>query len=248
VSSGISATLVIVVAYNEEACIGTVLDEVRRFVPELDILVVNDGSVDRTVAVAREKGVRVLDIPCNLGVGGAVQAGCAYAYENGYEFAVRIDGDGQHPPREIPTLLAVMSEAKTDLVTGSRFLGQHSYTSSPLRRAGINVLCVILSAICRRRVTDPTSGFQVLNRPLLYFFSKHYPADYPEPEALALLRRQGYDFQEVAVEFRGRLAGESSISGWGTMYYIVKVLLALVVDRARPVDPRYARHNVVGKV
>lgn len=243
-----NTTLVIILAYNEEKCIGTVLDEVRQYVPSLDVLVVNDGSADRTVAVAKAKGVCVLDLPCNLGVGGAVQAGFAYAYENGYDYAVRIDGDGQHPPKEIPKLLAAMHEAKTDLVIGSRFLGHRSYTSSPIRRAGINSLCLMLSAMCRQRVTDPTSGFQVLSRPILFFFAKDYPTDYPEPEALALLRRQGYSFQEVAVEFRSRLAGESSISGWGTLYYIVKVLLALVVDRARPVDPRFARHNVIEKV
>jgi hypothetical protein len=138
----------------------------------------------------------------------------------------------------------VLHTGKVDLVIGSRFLGKRTYTSTLIRYCGISCLARFLSLICRKRITDPTSGFQVLNRLLLCFFSNSYPVDYPEPEALALMRRQGYDFLEVPVTFRERLAGRSTIRGWGTLYYVLKVFLALLVDRARPVNPRYAKSNL----
>jgi len=243
-----SNTLVMLPAYNEEASIGSLVREIRAEIPGFDILVINDGSSDQTTEVAREAGAVVLDLPCNLGVGGAVQAGFRYAYERGYAYAVRCDADGQHPPSEIPHLLDGMRQHPVDLVIGSRFLGDRSYTSSPLRHVAIVILAWLLSAICRKRVTDPTSGFQMLSRVLLRFFASSYPADYPEPEALALLRRQGYDFAEVATRFRERKTGQSSIRGWGTLYHVVKVFLALLVDRARTVDPRLSRANLLGQI
>jgi glycosyltransferase involved in cell wall biosynthesis len=241
-------TLVIVPAFNEEESIGSLLREIHQTVPELPVVVINDGSVDRTAAVARQGGAEVLDLPCNLGVGGAVQAGFCYAYENGYEYVVRCDGDGQHSPEGIATLVEAMTTNEADLIIGSRFLGESAHTGNVVRYCGINVLALMLSAICKKRVTDPTSGFQMLNRPLTYFFSRSYPVDYPEPEALALMRREGYDFMEVPAKFRQRFAGRSSIYGWGTLYYVFKVFLALVVDRARPIDNRFSRVNLEGKV
>lgn len=238
-------TVVIVPAFNEEASIGAVVDEVRRFVPGMDIVVINDGSSDRTAQVAASHGAIVLDLPCNLGVGGAIQAGFRFAFEQGYDRVVRCDGDGQHDPVGIlPLLGALEANPGIDLVIGSRFLAEESYTSTLFRHMGIRALSAMLTAICRKRVTDPTSGFQATNRALMYLFSRWYPTDYPEPEALALLRRQGYDFCEVPAVFRSRRAGQSSIRGWGTLYYVIKVFLALVVDRARPVDERYARSRV----
>lgn len=239
-----SESIIIIPAFNEEESIGPLLAEIYRYVPGLDVVVVNDGSADRTADVADEHGARVLDLPCNLGVGGAVQAGFRYAYENGYKYAVRCDGDGQHPPQEIPRLLKAIVENKVDLVIGSRFLSERSYTSTFFRQCGICCLAATLSLTCRKRVTDPTSGFQALNRALLYFFSNTYPIDYPEPEALALMRRQGYDFMEIPVRFRERQSGRTTIRGWGTLYYVVKVFLALLVDRARPVDTQYAKSRL----
>lgn len=242
------STVVIVPAFDEEDSLGALLEELAQEVPELDVVVVSDGSGDGTVRVADKHGATVLDLPCNLGVGGAVQAGFRYAFDKDYRFAVRCDGDGQHPPAEIPKLLAAMREHDVDLVIGSRFLGDRTYTSTWVRYCGITGLAWFLSLICRKRVTDPTSGFQIVNRLLMYFFSRSYPSDYPEPEALALMRRQGYDFVEVPVNFRERIAGSSTIRGWGTLYYVIKVFLALLVDRARPIDPRYDRASLVGKV
>jgi len=238
-------TIIAVPAFNEEDSIGRLLREIHACELGYDVVVISDGSLDRTALLARENGAHVLDLPCNLGVGGAMQAAFRYAFEEGYDYLVRIDADGQHPPTEIRHLVQAFQENHDiDMVIGSRFLGHKSYTSTFLRNCGISGLAAALSMTCRKRVTDPTSGFQMLNRKLLFFFSRFYPMDYPEPEALALMRRQGYDFMEVAVTFRDRSAGQSTIRGWGTLYYVVKVFLALLVDRARPVDLHFSRSRV----
>jgi len=235
---------VIIPAYNEEGAIVGLLDEVKRHVPDLDVIVVNDGSTDSTSPLARKRKVTVLDLPCNLGVGGAVQAGFRYAYDLGYQYVVRIDGDGQHPPAEIPKLIAAMAAGDADLVIGSRFAGKRSYVSTHLRFLGIKMLALFLSRICRSRITDPTSGFWLVNRKLLYYFAHDYPTEYPEPEAIALLRRYGFSFKEEPVDFRPRISGRSSIGAWGTVYYMMKVGLALLVDRIRPIDPRFRRDSL----
>lgn len=240
-------TLVIIPAYNEQAALPELIAEVRAAVPGTDILIINDCSTDRTAQVARALGVLVLDLPCNIGVGGAVQSGFRYAFTHGYDYIIRCDGDGQHPPSEIPKLVAAMAAGDVDLVIASRFLedDEDCYKSTTFRYAGIRGLALLLSLICRARVTDPTSGFQMMNRPLISYFSRSYPLDYPEPESLALLRRQGYRFREVAARFRPRTTGVSSIKSSGAFYYMLKVGLALAVDRARTVNTRYARHNII---
>jgi len=235
---------VIIPAYNEEAAISSLMDELNEHVPFLDVVVISDGSVDNTAALARMKGAIVLDLPCNLGVGGAVQVGLKYAYEKEYQFVVRIDGDGQHPPSEIPKLIYAINKRGADLIIGSRFIGERSYASTPLRWVGIKLLAIFLSIICRSRVTDPASGFWIMNRKLMYYFAHDYPTEYPEPEAIALLRRYGYNFREEPIIFRPRTTGRSSIQIWGTFYYAVKVGLALLVDRIRPIDPRFEKVNV----
>ena len=173
--------LVLIPAYNEEAALPALVDEVRAAVPNVDIVVINDCSLDHTANVARKLGVYVLDLPCNLGVGGAVQAGFRYAFDRGYQYVIRCDGDGQHPPSEIPKLIAAMKSGDADLVVGSRFLedDKDSYKSTTLRSAGIHGLSFLLTLICRARVTDPTSGFQMINRPLLAYFAHFYALDYP---------------------------------------------------------------------
>ncbi len=236
-------TVLIIPAYNEEAALGPLLDEVKAAVPDLDVVVINDGSTDSTSDVARSKGAVILNLPCNLGVGGAVQAGFQYAYAHGYDYAIRIDGDGQHPPSEIPKLVEAMKNDPADLVLGSRFGANNQCISTTWRYVGIKCLALFLSIICRTRVTDPTSGFWMLNRDLLRYFSHSYPVDYPEPEAIALLHRQGYSYCEVPVSFRPRMAGRSSIRAWSTVYYALKVGLALFVDRIRPIDLRFAKQH-----
>jgi len=233
--------LVVVPAYNEEAALGPLIGEIQAALPDVPLLVVSDGSKDDTAAVARAHGVLVLDLPHNLGVGGAVQAGFQFAVRNGFHYVLRMDGDGQHPPSEAMKLLQCLSDTGADLVIGSRFGATKECISTRFRYLGIRSLALFLSLICRAKVSDPTSGFWLVGQPLLDYFSCYYPADYPEPEALALLRRHGYVFVETPVRFRERQAGVSSIQFADTLYYVVKVGLALVVDRVRAVNPRFAK-------
>jgi glycosyltransferase involved in cell wall biosynthesis len=207
-------------------------------------VVINDASTDETASIARQHGATVLDLSVNLGVAGAMQAGFRWAFLRGYSYAIRCDGDGQHPASGIWVLAAHMESSGADLVVGSRALSDHPYAQTFTRRLGTGYLSLFLSCICHHPVTDPTSGFQMVNRLLMYYFAHDYPEDYPEPEALALLRRQGYRFSEVGVSFRDRVAGTSTLHGARSLYFALKVTLALVVDRARSVNLRYARSNL----
>ncbi len=231
---------IIIPAYNEAASLPPLLAEVAAAEPEAFVVVVSDGSTDNTAHVARKTGAAVLDLPCNLGVGGAVQAGLRFAWSLGFSQVVRIDGDGQHPPTGIARLRQAAAETGADLVVGSRFLGESEYGSTAARRLGILGLSAMLSLICRARITDPTSGMWLLQGPLLRYFAHEFPAEYPEPEALALLRRQGYRFVETPVAFRARQHGESTIGRWGALYFALKVGLALVMDRVRPINRHFA--------
>jgi glycosyltransferase involved in cell wall biosynthesis len=239
-----SRDAIIIPAYNEEKSIGCLIDELREYVPHIDVILINDGSVDETANIGRNKNVIVLNLPCNLGVGGAVQVGLKYTLEKGYRFVIRIDGDGQHPPSEIPKLIKAMRKGDTDLIIGSRFSGGGSYVNTPIRSIGIKLLALFLSVICRHRISDPTSGFWIINRPLLNYLAHNYPSDYPEPEAIALLTRHGYSYREEPVVFRRRTGGVSSIQKLGTIYYVLKVGLALVVDRIKPVNKRFEKKHL----
>ncbi len=237
-------TIFLIPVYNEEANIAPLLAELRSLFPSAPVCFINDCSSDGTASVLRDSGCRYLNLPCNLGVGGGMQAGFRYAFDQGYDFAIRIDGDGQHPPAECRKLIERMAAGDVDMVVGSRFLGERAYTSTLFRQAGIRGLAAMLSAACRQRITDPTSGFQMVNRAVMYYFAHQYPVDYPEPESLALLSRQGYRYCEAAVQFRARERGTSSIRKWNTLYYMFKVSVALFVDRCRAVDPRFDRQNI----
>lgn len=234
--------LIIIPCFNEALSAPALVAELRDVDLGLDFILINDGSSDHTVEVAKNLGVSIIDLPCNLGVGHAVQVGFQYAVNHGYDFLVRIDGDGQHPPLEIQKMIAAALDPGVDLVVGSRFgSAEQELISTRLRYAGIQVLAGFLSCICRSRITDPTSGFWLVKRNLFQYFAREFPTDYPEPEGLAILRRQGYTFAEVQVRFRTRQAGVSSIKSWGTIYYALKVGLALVVDRVRPVNRLFAK-------
>jgi glycosyltransferase involved in cell wall biosynthesis len=237
--------LIIIPCFNEALSAPALVKELQDADLGLDFILINDGSSDHTVAVAKNLGVPIIDLPCNLGVGHAVQAGFQYAVNHGYDFLVRIDGDGQHPPLEILKMIETAKDPKVDLVVGSRFgAADQELISTRLRYAGIQVLAGFLSYICRSRITDPTSGFWLVKRNLFEYFAREFPTDYPEPEGLAILRRQGYTFAETPVRFRTRQAGVSSIKSWGTIYYALKVGLALVVDRVRPVNRLFAKGEV----
>jgi len=223
-------TLVIVPAYNEEESLPGVIRDLREHIRSADILVVNDGSKDATARIAQEAGVAVLNLPFNLGIGGAMQAGFLYAEHECYDVAVQFDGDGQHLATEIDKLLRHVREGNADLVIGSRFLDQGKYNTSVYRKSGIWIFSTILSRILGIRVTDSTSGFRAANRRVIEFFSRTYPDDYPEVEALVLLHKAKLRIVEVAVNMRERTGGTSSITPLRSVYYMVKVLLAIFID------------------
>jgi glycosyltransferase involved in cell wall biosynthesis len=231
--------LAIVPAYNEAEAIATTVAAIRRHAPDFDVVVVDDGSSDATSERAREAGAVVLRMPFNLGIGGAVQSGYIYALEHGYDVAVQVDGDGQHDPRHIHDLLSRMkADPQLNMVTGSRFLapGNEGYRSSGPRRIGIRMFSGVVSAITGQRVTDPTSGFRMTNRQGIELFARDYPHDYPEVEAIVLMHFHNLRSCEIPVVMRPRLTGESAISSTQSVYYMVKVLLAVVIGlfRRRP--------------
>lgn len=233
--------LLLLPAYNEALNIPGVIRECQAVFPDATLLVVDDGSRDETAAAARAAGAMVLDLPCNLGVGPAVQAGLQWALEHGYDCVVRLDADGQHDPADIPALLKCQRETGADFVTGSRFLPGATFSgSSRFRRFGNRCLAQLLSLICNTRITDPTSGLWCVRGRLLSYFAAAYPSEYPEPEAIALLRRQGYTLAECPVHVRPRAFGVSSIRPLAVPYFALRVGLTLIADRMRPVDPRHA--------
>jgi glycosyltransferase involved in cell wall biosynthesis len=225
--------IAVVPAYNEERSVGAVIDEIRAFDGEMEIVVIDDGSHDRTAAVAAARGAHVLRLPFNLGIGGAVQTGFRYAFENDFELVVRLDGDGQHDPSEAGALAEPVLAGEADLAVGSRFASAGGYQSSRSRRMGIRILAWTVSALVGERVTDPTSGFQVVNRRGIALFAADYPHDYPEVEATVLVARHKLRRVEVPVSMRERAAGRSSIGAVHSVYYMVKVLLALFVGMFR---------------
>ena len=235
---GSGKTLVIIPAFNEERSIGGVIDDVRQHLPEADVVVVDDGSGDATAEIARGKKVIVLPLSFNLGIGAAMQTGYQYAKANGYDVAVQFDGDGQHRGDQLSVLLQPLLEGKADLSVGSRFLQKGAYDAELPRLVGIKMLCRIISSLIGRKVTDPTSGFRAANRRVIEFYSDWYPDDYPEPEALVLLHKAGFGIAEVPVLMEKRLVGTSSITVVRAFYYMVKVVLAIMVDMIKKVPGR----------
>ena len=229
-----NSRLAIVPAYNEEHAIARVVENLHRHVPDFDVLVVDDGSVDKTAVCAEAAGARVLIHPINLGIGGAVQSGYQFALAGGYEMAVQVDGDGQHPPEELLKLAARLeSEPKVDMVTGSRFLGEGDYKQTFARKLGILMFAFVLSVITRQKITDPTSGFRLANRRAIELFAHDYPHDYPEVEAILMMHRHELKTAEVPVRMDLREGGESSITPLHSGYYMLKVFLAVFVGLFR---------------
>ena len=234
-------TLVILPAWNEAGNLPPLLDELRRRYPQYDVLVVNDGSSDRTSQVAQAWGVQVVELPYNLGIGGAEQTGFMYAERYGYDIAVRLDADGQHPPEEVEALMRALLDSRADVIIGSRFLEVKGFRSSWLRRIGIRWLALLGTMLTRQRITDSTSGFRAYRRGAFEFLARFNPQDYPEPEGVVLLARNGFYIKEVPIMMRERWVGQSSIRGIRTAYYMVKVTLALLIAALRePVRQRLA--------
>jgi glycosyltransferase involved in cell wall biosynthesis len=220
----------IIPAYNEADCIQRVIEDLHDRAPWTDVLVVNDGSRDATGARAREAGARVIDLPVNLGIGGAVQTGYRYAREEGYDVAFQFDGDGQHRASRLADLVGPLLAGEADLVIGSRFLAPRGMTPRGMRWVGIQILSVMISLFIRRKVSDPTSGFRAAGRRAIQLFAAEYPQDYPEPESLVLLHKQGLRVCEVPTTMRRRREGTSSIRPLHGFHYMSKVLLAVVMD------------------
>jgi hypothetical protein len=228
--------IAVVPARNEEKSVAGVVEQIRAFDPDMEVVVVDDGSADRTAAVATAAGARVVRLPFNLGIGGAVQTGFRFALENGFDLAVRLDGDGQHDPRELPALLEPLLADEADIVVGSRFAGEGEYRPPFARRLGIRLFAGVVSRVVGQRVTDTTSGFQALNRRAIALFAADYPHDYPEVEATVMVFKHRLRLKEVPVAMRERQAGDSSITPLRSAYYMLKVSLALFVGLFR----RYA--------
>jgi glycosyltransferase involved in cell wall biosynthesis len=232
-SNAFSSVLLIIPAFNEEGAIGRVVREVRELHPGLDVLVIDDHSNDGTIGAARAAGARVLALPCHLGLGGCVQAGYKLAFELGYENVIRIDGDGQHDPRDIPRLLEALRTSGVEMAIGVRSKNDGGHRASLIRAIGIRFFKLLLRPILGRPVTDPTSGFVAVNRRALEVFSRSFPLEYPEIEALVVLQRRAFRFEEVPCRMRSRMAGRSTITPLKSVYFVVHVLLGVFVNILR---------------
>jgi glycosyltransferase involved in cell wall biosynthesis len=232
-----SRKLAIVPAYNEEQSVRGVIGCIRREAPDFDVVVVDDGSTDRTRERAEEAGATVIQHAFNLGIGGAVQSGFQYAMRGGYDVACQVDGDGQHDPAYLPRLYEVLrADAGVDMVCGTRFREGPGYRVPLRRRIGVWIFSVLLSAIVRQKVTDPTSGFRMTNRRGIELFARDYPHDYPEVEAILMTHAHRLRLIEVPVRMNARDSGRSSIGHGDSVYYMARVLLAVLVGlfRSRP--------------
>ena len=224
--------LIIIPAYNEEESLLDVVNGLKTLdIPDtkIDYMIINDGSTDNTRNLCIENNLNFIDLPCNLGIGGAVQTGYKYAYYNDYDIAIQFDGDNQHDASYIPNLVEELNKGN-DLVFGSRFIKDVStFKSSFLRRLGINILSFIIKVCTGFKVYDVTSGFRAVNRSLIEYFARKYPSDYPEPDTLVQVLKMGYKVKEIPVKMRERKKGKSSINGLKSVYFMIKVTLAIII-------------------
>lgn len=224
-------TLVIIPAFNEQENIEKVVKNLSEKCPKCDYLIVNDCSTDNTAEICKNNKFNYIDLCCNLGIGGGVQSGYIYAYRNGYDCAIQIDGDGQHDPAYISKITEPIEKGEADVVIGSRFIEKEGFQSSGMRRFGIKFLSALIRFVCGARVKDVTSGFRAVNRKFIEFFSKEYADDYPEPEAIVATKLRGARILEVPVIMNEREGGVSSISPFKSVYYMIKVSLAILLYR-----------------
>lgn len=221
--------LVVIPAYNEAGNIDKTVADIVNNAPGFDYIIINDCSKDDTLEIIRNAHYNYLNLPVNLGIGGAVQAGYRYAYFHGYDTAVQFDGDGQHDAAYLNMMAEKLSETGSDMIIGSRFIDKEGFQSSALRRVGIRYFTGLIKLITGKKITDPTSGMRMVNRKLLKEFTDSYPKDYPEPESVVTILRRGYKVNEVPVKMRERNEGKSSISMKNSVYYMIKVSVAIVI-------------------
>lgn len=224
-------TLIIIPAFNEEENIEKVVENIIVNFPQYDYVVINDGSTDKTEEICRKKNYALLNLPINLGIGGAVQAGYRYAKKNDYDIAIQIDGDGQHDIFFAQNMVQLIENDEVDIVIGSRFLEKKGFQSSGTRRIGIRILSNLIKLCTGVRVNDVTSGFRAVNRKFIQIYSNDYSNDYPEPEAIVSAVMYGGRIKEIPVVMNERQGGESSIKFWNSIYYMIKVTLAILIRR-----------------
>lgn len=225
--------LIIIPAFNEEANIEKTVTSIQKDAKDFDYVVINDCSTDRTRQICEEKGYNVVNLPINLGIGGAVQTGYKYAYANGYDVAVQVDGDGQHDPEFLNKMAEYIEKNKVDMVIGSRFIEKKGFQSSVMRRMGIKFFSVLIKLLTGSVITDPTSGLRMVGRNVMEIFAKDYPRDYPEPESVVAVLRKKLVVKEIPVIMHEREGGVSSISPKKSIYYMIKVTLAILIERIR---------------
>lgn len=223
--------LVIIPAYNEQDSIINVINKLKNDCPRADYVVINDCSKDNTLSVLKENNTNFVNLPINLGIGGGVQTGYKYALENGYDIAIQIDGDGQHDTAYLDKVIAPIEEGVADIAIGSRFIDKEGFQSSGMRRAGIKFLSALIKICCGTKVRDVTSGFRAVNRKYIKMYAYDYPTDYPEPEAIVQASVDGARIAEVPVIMKERETGQSSIYAWKSIYYMIKVSLAIIICR-----------------
>ena len=223
--------LVIIPAYNEQASIVKTVNDIKQNAPEFDFIVVNDCSTDGTLDVCLKNQIKCLNLPINLGIGGAVQAGYLYGVREGYDLAVQFDGDGQHRAVYLEQMVRVMQEQEADMVIGSRFITNEGFQSSKIRRLGIKHFNILIKILTGQNITDPTSGMRMVNKDIMKLFSEDYPKDYPEPESVVQIIADGRKVMEVPVLMNERSEGVSSISPLKSVYYMIKVTIAMVIAR-----------------
>lgn len=226
-------SIVIIPAYNEEKSILKTVEDIRRNAPEFDYVIINDCSTDETLTVCKDNNLHVLNLPINLGIGGAVQTGFVYAYEKGYDFAVQFDGDGQHDAGYLSMMRDEMIAKGADMLIGSRFIRKEGFQSTGLRRMGIRYFSALIKVLTGTLITDPTSGMRMINRDVLQMYCESYPKDYPEPESAVAILNRGKKVMEYPVVMRERTEGVSSISPLKSVYYMIKVSLAIFLEMLR---------------
>lgn len=225
--------LIIIPAYNEAANIEKTVQAISEKAKDFDYVIINDCSTDDTLKICQKNGFNVVALPINLGIGGAVQTGYKYAYEKGYDMAVQVDGDGQHDPAFLEKMSEYMKEKKCDMVIGSRFITKEGFQSSGTRRMGIKYFTILIKLLTGTKITDPTSGLRMINRDIIQIFAKEYPKDYPEPESVVSILRKKKKVEEIPVIMKAREGGVSSISPKKSIYYMIKVTLAILIECIR---------------
>lgn len=225
--------LIIIPAYNESASIEATVEAIKKYAADFDYVIIDDCSTDQTLEICRNAGYNVIHLPQNLGIGGAVQTGYMYGVREGYDMAVQVDGDGQHDPAFLNRMAECMEKEHLDMVIGSRFIEKKGFQSSGVRRLGIRYFMYLILMITGTKITDPTSGLRLVSRDVMKMFAEDYPKDYPEPESTVAVLRRKKNVKEIPVIMKERMGGVSSISPRKSIYYMIKVTLAILIERLR---------------